>query len=179
MTAIVLTLGPISGAHFNPVITVSMGATGNLPWREVYAYLSAQLVGAFAGVVSAHWMFGQPWISMSHHSRNGGAQLWREAVATFGLLFVVWASSQFHPSATAYAVGAYITAAHWFTGSTSFANPAVTLARAASDTFAGIRPADVPALIAAQIAGGIAATVIFRGPVSRSLPVPQVSEAGD
>jgi glycerol uptake facilitator-like aquaporin len=88
LTAIVLTLGPISGAHFNPVITVSMGATGNLPWREVYAYLSAQLVGAFAGVVSAHWMFGQPWISMSHHSRNGGAQLWREAVATFGLRLI-------------------------------------------------------------------------------------------
>ncbi len=161
LTVIILTLGPISGAHFNPVVTLSMAATGGLPWREAQAYLAAQLAGAFAGVVSAHWMFGLPWLFVSHHPRHGGAQLWSEAVATFGLLFVVCGCSRFRPSSTAYAVGAYITAAYWFTGSTSFANPAVTLARAASDTFAGIRPADAPGFIVAQVLGAAAATVVF------------------
>lgn len=178
LTVLILTLGPISGAHFNPVVTLSMGATGNLPWREASAYLGAQLTGAFAGVVSAHLMFGLPWLFVSHHPRHGGAQVWSEAVATFGLLFVVWGCSRFRPSSTAYAVGAYITAAYWFTGSTSFANPAVTLARAASDTFAGIRPVDAPAFIAAQIAGAAAATWTFRWMASSGLSDP-VSETGN
>lgn len=179
LTVIILALGPISGAHFNPVVTLSMGATGGLPWREAHAYLAAQLAGAFAGVVSAHWMFGLPWLFVSHHPRHGGAQLWSEAVATFGLLFVVWGCSRFRPSSTAYAVGAYITAAYWFTGSTSFANPAVTLARAASDTFAGIRPADAPAFIVAQVLGAAAATVVFHWLASGQVRPRQTAAAVD
>jgi glycerol uptake facilitator-like aquaporin len=158
---LIVTLGPISGAHFNPAVTLAMAGTRNLPWREVLPYLSAQLIGAFAGVASAHLMFGLPLFFASHHPWHGGAQLWSEAVATFGLLFVIWACSRFRPSATAGAVGAYITAAYWFTSSTSFANPAVTLARSVSDTFAGIRPADAPAFMAAQLAGAAAATAVF------------------
>ena len=119
-----------------------------------FTWLS-QLAGAFAGVASAHLMFGLPLFFASNHSRHGAAQLWSEAVATFGLMFVIWGCSRFRPSATAYAVGAYITSAYWFTASTSFANPAVTLARSASDTFAGIRPADAPGFVAAQLFGAL------------------------
>jgi glycerol uptake facilitator-like aquaporin len=158
LTALILTLAPISGAHFNPVVTLAMAWAGNFPWREVPAYLTAQS----AGVATAHLMFGMPLFFASTRVRHGAAQLWSEAVATFGLLFVIWGCSRFRPAATAYAVGAYITAAYWFTASTSFANPAVTLARSASDTFAGIRPLDVLPFMAAQLAGGFAATQLFR-----------------
>jgi len=113
-------------------------------------------------------MFGLPLFFASNHPRHGVAQLWSEAVATFGLIFVIWCCSRFRPSATAYAVGAYIASAYWFTASTSFANPAVTLARSASDTFAGIRPADAPGFIAAQLVGAAAATGLFRAPVSQT-----------
>ena len=162
LTALILALGPMSGAHFNPAVTLVMALAGNLPWREVPAYLAAQFAGAFAGVGAAHLMFGLRLFFASTHARHGSAQLWSEAVATFGLLFVIWACSRLRPSATAYAVGAYITAAYWFTASTSFANPAVTLARSASNTFAGIRPPDVLPFMAAQLVGGFAATVLFR-----------------
>jgi len=162
LTALILTLAAISGAHFNPVVTLAMAWAGNFPWREVPAYLAAQFAGAFAGVATAHLMFGMRLFFASTHVRHGAAQLWSEAVATFGLLFVIWGCSRFRPAATAYAVGAYITAAYWFTASTSFANPAVTLARSASDTFAGIRPLDVLPFMAAQLAGGFAATQLFR-----------------
>jgi glycerol uptake facilitator-like aquaporin len=162
LVVLILTLAPISGAHFNPAVTLAMSVTGNLPWREAPLYFASQIAGAFAGVASAHLMFGLPLFFASTHTRHGAAQLWSEAVATFGLIFVIWCCSRFRPSATAYAVGAYITAAYWFTASTSFANPAVTLARASSDTFAGIRPADVPGFIAAQLAAAVAATVLFR-----------------
>jgi glycerol uptake facilitator-like aquaporin len=162
LMVLILTLGPVSRAHFNPVVTLAMAWAGNLPWREVTAYLSAQLAGAFAGVASAHLMFGMPLFFASTRARHGAAQMWSEAVATFGLLFVIWGCSRFRPAATAYAVGAYITAAYWFTASTSFANPAVTLARSASNTFAGIRPPDVLPFIAAQLVGGLAATLVFR-----------------
>ncbi len=162
LMVLVLTLVPISGAHFNPAVTLAMTVTGDLPWREAPAYLAAQIVGAFAGVASAHLMFGLPLFFASNHTRHGAAQLWSEFVATFGLIFVIRACSRFRPSATAYAVGAYITSAYWFTASTSFANPAVTLARSASDTFAGIRPADAPGFIAAQLAGALVATAVFR-----------------
>ena len=162
LTVLILTLGPISGAHFNPVVTLTMAWAGNLPWRQVPAYLAAQFAGAFAGVAAAHLMFGLRLFFASTHARHGTAQLWSEAMATFGLLFVIWACSRLRPSATAYAVGAYITAAYWFTASTSFANPAVTLARSASNTFAGIRPPDVLPFMAAQLVGGFAATVLFR-----------------
>jgi len=162
LVVLILTLAPISGAHFNPAVTLAMSVTGDLPWREAPVYLASQVAGALVGVASAHLMFGLPVFFASNHPRHGAAQLWSEFVATFGLIFVIWCCSRFRPSATAYAVGAYITAAYWFTASTSFANPAVTLARAASDTFAGIRPADAPAFIAAQLAGAWAATALFR-----------------
>lgn len=162
LVVLVLILGPISGAHLNPAVTLAMAGTGNLPWRDVPAYLTVQFVGAFAGVASAHLMFGLPVFFASAHPRHGAAQLWSEVIATFGLLLVVWGCVRFRPAATAYGVGAYITAAYWFTSSTSFANPAVTLARSASDTFAGIRPGDVPGFIAAQLLGAAAATAFFR-----------------
>jgi glycerol uptake facilitator-like aquaporin len=162
LTVLILVLGPVSGAHFNPVVTLAMGLEGNLRWPDAPLYLAAQLAGAFAGVASAHVMFGLPLFFVSTHARHGAAQLWSEAVATFGLLFLIWGCSRFRPSATAYAVGAYITAAYWFTASTSFANPAVTLARSASNTFAGIRPADVLPCMASQLFGGMAATVLLR-----------------
>jgi glycerol uptake facilitator-like aquaporin len=162
LAVLILTLGPISGAHFNPVVTLALAWAGNLPWREVPAYLTAQFAGAFAGVGAAHLMFGMRLFFASTHARHGSAQLWSEVVATFGLLFVIFGCSRFRPSATAYAIGAYITAAYWFTASTSFANPAVTLARSASNTFAGIRPLDVLPFMVAQLVGGFAAAMLFR-----------------
>jgi glycerol uptake facilitator-like aquaporin len=162
LVVLILTLAPISGAHFNPAVTLAMSVSGDLPWREAPVYLASQITGAFVGVASAHLMFGLPLFFASNHARYGVAQLWSEAVATFGLIFVIWCCSRFRPSATAYAVGAYIASAYWFTASTSFANPAVTLARSASDTFAGIRPADAPGFIAAQLVGAVAATALFR-----------------
>ncbi len=129
---------------------------------DVPGYLVAQVFGAFAGVASAHLMFGLPLFFASQHARSGPAQLWSEFVATFGLLSVIWGCARSRPVAIPYAVGAYITAAYWFTASTSFANPAVTFARAASDTFAGIRPADAPGFVAAELAGAVAATFVFR-----------------
>ena len=171
LTVLILALGPISGAHFNPVVTLAMAWAGNLPRREVPAYLAAQFAGAFAGVAAAHLMFGMRLFFASTHARRGAAQLWSEAVATFGLLLVIWGCSRFRPSATAYAVGAYIGSAYWFTASTSFANPAVTLARSASNTFAGIRPVDVLPFMAAQLVGGFAATVLFPSLASGTMSV--------
>lgn len=162
LVALILTFGPVSGAHFNPAVTLADAALGGLPWRHVPGYVAAQVAGAFAGVVAAHVMFGMPLVFASTHDRSGGAQAFSEAVATFGLLAVVWGVSRRRAESVPVAVGAYITAAYWFTASTSFANPAVTLARAATDTFAGIRPADVPLFIVAQLAGAGAATALFR-----------------
>jgi glycerol uptake facilitator-like aquaporin len=162
LVALILTFGPISGAHLNPAVTLADALAGGIAWREVPAYLTAQLIGAFAGVACAHLMFGMPLFSASHRVRSGPAQLWSEFVATFGLLSVIFGCSRSRPTAIPYAVGAYITAAYWFTASTSFANPVVTLARAASDTFAGIRPSDTPGFIASQLVGAVAATLVFR-----------------
>ena len=162
LVALILTFGPISGAHFNPAVTLADASQGGLPWREVPAYVLAQLAGAFAGVAVADVMFELPAFSASRHARTGGAQWLGELVATFGLLAVIWGCSRRRSPAVPFAVGAYITAAYWFTPSTSFANPAVTLARAATDTFAGIRPVDAPAFILAQLAGAGAATALFR-----------------
>jgi glycerol uptake facilitator-like aquaporin len=163
LVALILTFGPISGAHFNPAVTLADASQGGLAWREVPGYLVAQFVGAFVGVAVAHVMFKEPALFFaSRHERSGVAQMVSEFVATFGLLSVVWGCARRRPGLVPFAVGAYITAAYWFTSSTSFANPAVTLARAASDTFAGIRPADVPGFIVAQLAGAAAATVLFR-----------------
>jgi glycerol uptake facilitator-like aquaporin len=161
LTALILTFGPISGAHFNPAVTLCDGWQGGTQWSDVPAYITAQVAGAYAGVAAAHAMFELPMYSASTHVRSGGAQWFAELVATFGLLAVIWGVSRRRPDATPFAVGAYITAAYWFTASTSFANPAVTLARAATDTFAGIRPSDVPGFVAAQLVGAFAATGLF------------------
>ncbi len=162
LVALILTFGPISGAHFNPAVTLADASQGGLPWRDVPPYLAAQVLGAFAGVAAAHLMFGEPLYFASRHARAGAAQAFSEFVATFGLLAVIWGCVRSRASVVAFAVAAYITAAYWFTASTSFANPAVTLARSASDTFAGIRPADAPLFIVAQLAGAGAATALFR-----------------
>jgi glycerol uptake facilitator-like aquaporin len=162
LVALILTFGSISGAHFNPAVTIADASQGGLPWREVPVYVVMQLAGAFLGVMVAHVMFGEPLFFASRHERSGTAQLVSEFVATFGLLAVIWGCARRRPSVVPFAVGAYITAAYWFTSSTSFANPAVTLARSASDTFAGIRPADVPGFVLAQLLGAGASTLVFR-----------------
>jgi glycerol uptake facilitator-like aquaporin len=162
LVALILTFGPISGAQLNPAVSLVVAWERGLPWREVPGYVAAQILGAFAGVASAHVMFELPLFSFSGHARAGGSQMFSELVATFGLLSVIWGCSRLRSAAVPFAVGAYITAAYWFTASTSFANPAVTLARACSDTFAGIRPLDAPGFIVAQLAGAVAATALFR-----------------
>jgi len=162
LVALILTFGPISGAHMNPAVTLADAAQGGVPWRTVPAYVAAQLLGAFVGVAAAHVMFEKTLYTASEHVRSGPAQIVSEFVATFGLLSVIWGVSRKHAQFTPFAVGAYITAAYWFTASTSFANPAVTLARAATNTFAGIRPIDAPGFIVAQLLGAFAATALFR-----------------
>jgi glycerol uptake facilitator-like aquaporin len=163
LVALILTFGPVSGAHFNPAVTVADASQGGLRWREVPGYVVAQVSGAFVGVAVAHLMFEERALFFaSEHVRTGPAQWLSEFVATFGLLSVIWSCSRRRPGLVPFAVGAYITAAYWFTSSTSFANPAVTLARAASDTFAGIRPFDAPGFIAAQLLGAATATWLFR-----------------
>jgi glycerol uptake facilitator-like aquaporin len=162
LVALILTFGPISGAHFNPAVSVADASQGGILWLEVPAYVAAQLIGAVLGVWIAHVMFGERLLMWSLHARSGTAQLVSEFVATFGLLSVIWGCSRRRSDAVPFAVAAYIAAAYWFTASTSFANPAVTLARALTDTFAGIRPADVPGFIVAQLAGAAAATLLFR-----------------
>ena len=162
LVALILTFGPISGAHFNPAVTVADAWRGGLSWREATAYISAQLAGGVAGVWSAHLMFQERIFMWSVQARSGPAQLFSEFVATFGLLAVIWGCSRHRSAMVPFAVAAYITSAYWFTASTSFANPAVTFARALSDTFAGIRPVDTPGFIVAQFMGAMAATVLFR-----------------
>jgi glycerol uptake facilitator-like aquaporin len=162
LVALILTFGSISGAHFNPAVTIADATQGGLRWRDVPAYVAAQVAGAVVGVAAAHVMFGEPLFSASRHQRAGVGQLASEFIATFGLLAVIWGCSRRRSTATPFAVGAYITAAYWFTASTSFANPAVTVARSLTDTFSGIRPKDAPAFIAVQLVGALAATVTFR-----------------
>ncbi len=162
LVALILTFGSISGAHFNPVVTCVEASQGELAWRDVPGYLAAQVCGAVLGVWIAHAMFEQSVFMLSRHERSGPAQVFSEFVATFGLVAVIWGCSRRRAAAVPFAVAAYITAAYWFTASTSFANPAVTAARALSDTFAGIRPIDVPGFVLAQAAGAIAATLLLR-----------------
>jgi glycerol uptake facilitator-like aquaporin len=162
LVALIFTFGGISGAHFNPVVTIMDALERGLPWRETPLYVTAQLLGGITGAVVAHLMFGLPPISFSQHPRSGAAQGFSEFVATFGLMCVIWGCSRLRSNAVPFAVATYITAAYWFTASTSFANPAVTIARSLSDTFAGIRPADAPGFVAAQFLGGFAATLLFR-----------------
>jgi glycerol uptake facilitator-like aquaporin len=161
LVALILTFGPISGAHFNPAVTLADAWQRGIEWRHVPAYIAAQIGGAFTGVAAAHLMFGEPILAASRHVRSGPAQMFSEFVATFGLLAVIWGCVRLRSSVVPFAVGAYITGAYWFTSSTSFANPAVTLARSMTDTFSGIRPVDVPGFVAAQLAGATAATALF------------------
>jgi glycerol uptake facilitator-like aquaporin len=183
LVALILTFGSISGAHFNPAVSLADASQGGISWRDTPGYLIAQFLGAYAGVMSAHAMFALPPLSISHHHRAGVSQIFSEFIATFGLLSVIWGCSRLRTAVVPFAVGAYITAAYWFTASTSFANPAVTLARAASDTFSGIRPADVPGFIAAQLVGAAAATMLFRWLVpslpllARDVLVPHAADA--
>ena len=162
LVALILTFGPISGAHFNPAVTLADAIEHGIGWREVPGYVVAQCAGGIGGAVIAHLMFGLEWYTLSTRQRSGPAQVFSEFIATFGLMSVIWGCSRVRSSAVPFAVGCYITSAYWFTASTSFANPAVTLARAFSNTFAGIRPADVPLFIMAQLAGALCATLLFR-----------------
>jgi glycerol uptake facilitator-like aquaporin len=161
LVALILTFGLVSGAHFNPAVTLSIAIRRGVSWRDAPLYWLAQILGAIAGVAAANMMFGLPLLFLSNHPRAGMAQLFSEFIATFGLLSIILGTSRFQLSVVAIAVAAYITAAYWFTASTSFANPAVTFARSLSDTFAGIRLADVPGFIVAQFVGAIAATLLF------------------
>jgi len=162
LAALILTFGPISGAHLNPAVTLADAMERGISWPEAVPYMLVQIAGGLTGAIITHLMFGLHWYSISTHSRHGSRLVLSEFVATFGLLCVVWGCSRLRSEAVPFAVASYITAAYWFTASTSFANPAVTIARSLSDTFAGIRPADVPLFIGAQIAGALCATVLFR-----------------
>ena len=162
LVALILTFGPISGAHFNPVVTLADAWEGGTAWRDVPGYLAVQVLGAVAGVCMAHAMFGEAAFTASQHVRAGASQLFSEFVATFGLLSVIWGVSRRNQEYTAFAVGAYITAAYWFTASTSFANPAVTIARSLTNTFSGIRALDAPGFVAAQFVGALGATALFK-----------------
>lgn len=162
LVALILTFGPVSGAHFNPAVTLADASTGGTAWRRVPGYIGMQIAGAIVGVWIAHLMFGLPVFMVSTHVRAGGPQLFSEVIATFGLVLVILGCARHSPEMVPFAVAAYITAAYWFTASTSFANPAVTIARSMTDTFAGIRPMDAPGFIAAQLCGALAATRFFR-----------------
>lgn len=173
LVTLILTFGAISGAHFNPAVTLADASQGGLSWRDVPAYVAAQSIGAILGVLAAHVMFQEPVLQVSGHVRSGGAQLFSEFIATFGLLSVIWGCARFRSELAPFAVGLYITGAYWFTASTSFANPAVTFARSLTNTFAGIRPVDAPGFIGAQLVGAFAATMFFRWltpPLSKQAP---------
>lgn len=161
LVVLIWVFGPISGAHMNPVVTLVAVLRGDLSRRSAPAFMIAQGLGAVLGVWCAHLMFGEPLLQLSSHVRTGGSQIFAEAVATFGLIATILGTTRFRPEATPIAVGLYITAAYWFTASTSFANPAVTLARSLTDTFSGISPAGVPAFIIAQLVGAMVAFGVF------------------
>ena len=160
LAALILAFLPVSGAHFNPVVTMAVAFRGGFAWKEAGLYAAAQFSGGIAGTACANIMFALPAFSISHHARTGAPQWFSELVATFGLLLIIRTVAQFAPDWLPFAVGAYIIAAYWFTSSTSFANPAVAIARSLSDTFSGIRPVDVPAFVAAQLAGGFSAVIV-------------------
>jgi glycerol uptake facilitator-like aquaporin len=154
--------GPISGAHFNPAVTLAFATAGEFAWRDVFPYLLIQVVAAYAGVAAAHLMFDLPLFTASEHIRAGPHQWWSEIVATVGLLLTIGLGMRARSQWVGGLVAVYITGAYWFTASTSLANPAVTLARAATNTFAGIRPVDVPGFVVAQLIGALIATVFAR-----------------
>lgn len=162
LMALIHSFAPISGAHFNPVVTLALASRFSFRWREVPIYILAQCLGGLLGTAAVHGMYGASVFSVSHHERGGLPQLLSEAIATCGLLLVIWGSRRHTMEASTFVVGAYIASAFWFTSSMSFANPAVTIARMMSDSFTGIRPADVPGFIAAQILGAGIATLLSR-----------------
>lgn len=175
LLALILMSLPISGAHFNPVVSFADALRGGMPWSDACLYVAAQVSGGIVGTACANLMFALPPISISQHARTGGPQWFSEFVATFGLVLVIQLCARFAPQWLPVAVAAWITAAYWFTASTSFANPAVTIARSFSDTFAGIRPTDVPAFIAAEFAGGFSAVFFsewLRIPISTRINEP-------
>jgi len=169
LVVLITIFGPISGAHFNPAVTLVFAARRELAWRIALAYIAVQVVSGVLGVWVAHLMFEEPVLQISSKLRDGPAQGFSEAVATFGLIATILGSLRFRPEATPWMVGLYITAAYWFTASTSFANPAVTVARSLSDTFAGVAPASVALFIAAQLVGAAIATAVF-GSLLREKP---------
>ncbi|HEX4322916.1 MAG TPA: MIP/aquaporin family protein [Acidobacteriaceae bacterium] len=177
LIAIILAFGPVSGAHLNPAVTLADAWLGGIAWRETPVYILAQIAGALAGVAAAHGMFGLSVFSVSTHARSGPALAFSEFVATFGLMAVIWGCARSRPSIAPFAVGCYITAAYWFTASTSFANPAVTIARSLTNTFSGIRPQDAPAFLAAQLAGAFCATLLLDWLVPRK-PILVSRQAG-
>ncbi len=172
LAALILTFSPISGAHFNPAVTLASIWLHHTSRTEAIAYIAVQIAGAFTGVAAAHLMFSEPLFSLSQHAREGLPQAWSEFMASFGLISVIASCSRHRPSAMPFAVAAFITAAYWFTASTSFANPAVTLARACSNTFAGIRPLDVPGFLCAQLMGTAAAILLWKWLLSDGLETP-------
>jgi glycerol uptake facilitator-like aquaporin len=175
LVTLILTFRPISGAHLNPVVSLAEGFLGAIAWQDAGVYVAAQIAGGVAGVACADVMFALPAFAPSHHARMGAPQWFSEFVATFGLIVVIRSCARFERAWLPVAVASYIVAAYWFTASTSFANPAVTIARSLTDTFAGIRPADVPAFIAAQFSGGFTAAFVFEWLSSR----PGQGKAGD
>ncbi len=162
LTVLILIFGPLSGAHLNPAVSAAFALRGELPWRVAALYVACQLAGAIVGTLAAHLMFELPLWQLSATVRTGHGQWFAEAVATFGLILTIFGCLSCSQAAVPYAVGLYITSAYWFTASTSFANPAVTIARSLSDTFAGIAPAGVMAFIVAQLAGMLAAVIVSR-----------------
>ncbi|MEQ1501614.1 MAG: MIP/aquaporin family protein [Myxococcota bacterium] len=170
LVALIHTFGPVSGAQFNPAVTLADGVLGALPPTDAAGYVVAQVIGGVAGAILADAMFDLPLVRWSDHARTGAGQWLGEFVATFGLLGVIASCSRRTPAVTPWAVAAWIVGAYWFTSSTSFANPAVTVARAFTDTFAGIRPVDVPAFVVAQLAGAGAAVAVFGWLVPRRDP---------
>jgi len=179
LAALIALFDPISGAHFNPAVSLIMALKHRLPWFEALAYIAAQVLGCCAGALLAHAMFNLPLLQSSVHARAGGAQWLAEFVATFGLLLIVLGHER--PRDAPWMIAAWIGAAYWFTSSTSFANPAITIARSLSDTFAGIRPPDVPAFIIAQLAGAVAAwalaRALFTAPIKQAQVVTQIPES--
>ena len=170
LIALILAIGPISGAHFNPVVSLAEAIAGRIHWPVLRHYVLAQMAGGLCAVIATHAMFEEPLLQISGHARSGPAQWWGEVIATFGLVWVVQVCATKRPETTAYAVAAYITAAYWFTSSTSFANPAVTIARSLTDTFTGIRPADVPGFVVAQVVGALLAVAVLRLLGTRYIP---------
>ena len=162
LVVLILVFGPLSGAHFNPAVSLALALRRQFPWNAVAPYIAVQIAGAILGAWAAHLMFDLPILQLSIKLRSGMGQWFAEAIATFGLVLTIFGCVARTPAATPYAVGLYITAAYWFTASTSFANPAVTIARALSDTFAGIAPGSAPAFIAAQLAGALVAMLLAR-----------------